>query len=514
MEVSQARSTRKTARTLDDAQRLTVHVAGHVGLKQSLTPEGFLFCTDVPVARVGEMLYAGTELPLEPGRDGLIRVSRGAAELFDPVFLSSLNGKPVVDLTSSDQDSSRGDHPEDDVTPENWNDLACGMMLNARPGQPPYNDCVIADLLITNKAAIESIRKGVRGVSLGYDAEYTQTAPGRALQRPVVANHLALTKTPRCGPVCSIGDSSMSKALRTTTALSRDSFLNRLRKAFLTKDADQFEQALGEAEGALSEGATSQPEAGGNGAVHVHVYGGEKPAGAEGGAATAAETNDEDEGAGGQKQEDDKFAALMSKLDEFGARLTKLEGGATADADGDPDTDGEGAEGDKDEDGDDEATADNDGSSGSAASNSAGSGGGMSSTTPRTGDSRALMTSFRDVIARAEIIAPGLKVGTFDAAAPRAKTVDAMCGIRRKALVQYGTTDDGRAVLKTLDCGDVSKMGCDAVAIAFNAATSRQRETNNQRTYRARDSYRPAERKGPPTPAEMNARHREVYGKK
>ena len=306
----------------------------------------------------------------------------------------------------------------------------------------------------------------------------------------------------------------MSKALRTTTALSRDSFLNRLRKAFLTKDADQFEQALGEAEGALQEGTASQPEAGGNGAVHVHVYGGEKPAGSEGGAATAAETNDEDETATQQQQENDKFAALMAKLEEFGTRLSKLEGGATADADGDPDADGEGASKDDDEDGDDEATADDDGSSGSAASNSAGSGGGMSTSTPRTGDSRALVASFRDVIARAEIIAPGLKVGTFDAAAPRKKTVDAMCGIRRKALMQYGTTDDGRAVLKTLDCGDVTKIGCDAVAIAFNAATSRQRETNNQRTYRARDSYRPAERKGPPTPAEMNARHREVYGKK
>lgn len=494
-----------TARTLDDARGLTVHVAGHLGLKQSLTPEGFLYCSDVPVARVGDMLYAAGELPLEPGRDQLIRVSRGSAELFDPVFLSSLNGKPVVDLSAVEAgDSSRGDHPENDVTPDNWGELACGMMLNARAGQPPFNDCIVADLLITRKAAIDSIRSGTRGVSLGYDAEYTQTAPGRALQRPVVANHLALTKTPRCGPVCSIGDSSMSKTttLRATTAVSRDSFLARIRKAFLTKDADQFEQALSEAEGQLGDangGAAGGGE--GGGAVHVHVYGGEKPAG-------SAETETKDEGE--PEKPADPMAEIKAMLTDFGARLSKLEGGATADADGDPDADGEGAAGDKDEDGDDEATEtkDEDGADKDDKDEK------DKPMAGKTGDSRSLEVSFRDVVARAEIIAPGLKVGTFDSKLPRAKMIDAMCGVRRKALVQFGKTDEGSAMLRTMDCANPAALGCEAIAIAFNAATTRQRESNNTRTYRSGDSYRPQTRKGPPTPAEMNALHRAHYAKK
>lgn len=512
------------ARTGDDAQRLTVHVAGRVGLKQALTPEGFLLCSDVPVARVGEMLYAMGELPLESGRDGLIRVSRGSAELFDPVFLSSLNGKPVVDLQALGIDSENGDHPEEDVTPENWKDLAVGMMLNARPGQPPQNDCIVADLLITSKAAIESIRSGTRGVSLGYDAEYLQTAPGRALQRPVVANHLALTKTPRCGPVCSIGDSSMSKnsaALRSTTAVSRDSFWNRIRKAFNTKDAEALESAIGEAESAISEGASSSGngEVAGGGAVHVHVYPSDKQADG-----ATAETKDVD-GEGEGEKPADPMAEIKAMLTSFGERLTKLEGGgATADAEGDPDADGEGAAEDRNEDGDDmpEETGDSDGSSG--AGSTAGEGSMMGRTAAavtggstgsgKTGDSAALAASFRDVIARAEIIAPGLKVVTFDAKAPRRKTIDAMCGIRRKALQKFATTDDGRAVLSTLDCGDLSKAGCETVAIAFNAAAMRKREMNNTRAYASRDSYRSTERKGPPTPAEMNEINRAFYKKK
>lgn len=493
-----------TARTLDDAGALKIHVAGRLGLKQHLTPEGFLYCCDVPVARVGEMLYADGELPLEAGRDRLIRVSRGSAELFDPTFLSSLNGKPVVDLSATGSDSSRGDHPDDDVTPENWNELAVGMMLNARPGQPPHNDCVMADLLITNKAAIESIRGGTRGVSLGYDAEYTQTAPGRALQRPVVANHLALTKTPRCGPICSIGDSSMSKtttaALRTTTAVSRDSFWNRIRKAFNTKDAEALENAIGEAESALSDGAVAPGGAESAGAVHVHVYG-NKP---DDGGASAAETKDEAE----PEAAADPMKAINDTLAAINARLDKLEGGSTVDADGDPDANGEGAAGDRNEDGDDKATdtKDEDGADDPDKKDDM--------PPQKTGDSRSLEVSFRDVVARAEIIAPGLKVGTFDSKAPRAKTVDAMCGIRRKALKTFSKTDDGATMLRTMDCMNVDKMGCEAVAIAFNAATTRQRESNNTRTYRSGDSYRPQTRKGPPTPAELNALHRAHYAKK
>ena len=38
------------------------YTVSKLGPKRSLTPEGYLLCQDVPVARTGEMLYAEGEL--------------------------------------------------------------------------------------------------------------------------------------------------------------------------------------------------------------------------------------------------------------------------------------------------------------------------------------------------------------------------------------------------------------------------------------------------------------------
>ncbi|MCT9017197.1 DUF2213 domain-containing protein, partial [Cupriavidus gilardii] len=67
----------------------TVH---RLGPKRALTPEGFLLCEDVPVARTGEMLYGPGEVPVEPGPDGLIRISRTPDEVFRPETLASCIG--------------------------------------------------------------------------------------------------------------------------------------------------------------------------------------------------------------------------------------------------------------------------------------------------------------------------------------------------------------------------------------------------------------------------------------
>ena len=90
--------------------------AERLGPNQSTTPEGFLICKDVPVAKIGDLVYAAGELPLEAGPDGLIRVSRTSEDLFSPTFMASLIGKPVVDMLSVGQGAG-GDHPSEDVTP-------------------------------------------------------------------------------------------------------------------------------------------------------------------------------------------------------------------------------------------------------------------------------------------------------------------------------------------------------------------------------------------------------------
>ena len=71
------------ARTLDDARGLAVHTTGALGLKQALTPEGFLLCEDVPLARPGEMIYGPDETPIEAGPDGITHITRTLDELLE-----------------------------------------------------------------------------------------------------------------------------------------------------------------------------------------------------------------------------------------------------------------------------------------------------------------------------------------------------------------------------------------------------------------------------------------------
>ena len=80
-----------------------------LGARQSVTNDGFLLCEGVPIARIGQLLYAAGEVPVEPGRDGIIRIERTPEEVFRPETLASFEGKPVT-----------MDHPAEFVTPDTW----------------------------------------------------------------------------------------------------------------------------------------------------------------------------------------------------------------------------------------------------------------------------------------------------------------------------------------------------------------------------------------------------------
>lgn len=159
------------------------------------TPEGFLVCIGVPIARTGEMLYGETELPLEGDDKGRIVISRSEDEVFRPETMASFEGKPIT-IT----------HPKDFVTPESWKHLAKGTMQNVRRGEGDLSDSLIADLLITDKDAINLVKNGLREVSCGYDADYTQVEEGRANQTNIVGNHLALVDKGRAGSTYAIND--------------------------------------------------------------------------------------------------------------------------------------------------------------------------------------------------------------------------------------------------------------------------------------------------------------------
>ncbi len=87
------------------------HLEERLGENQGLTPEGFLLCENVPIARTGLMMYGAGEIHvngefLDGDDKGLIRVTRHEDDVFHPRTLSSFEGKSVTD-----------DHPPEGVDP-------------------------------------------------------------------------------------------------------------------------------------------------------------------------------------------------------------------------------------------------------------------------------------------------------------------------------------------------------------------------------------------------------------
>lgn len=248
---------------------------GQIGAKRSLTPEGFLVCHDVPIARVGQQIYSAYEVPVEANMVGEIFIDRTAEEVFREETIASFNGKPVTI-----------EHPAEFVSPDNWRTLSAGVTMNARAGAGIDADVILADLLLTDREAIRLVTEDdIREVSAGYEADYEQIEPGRGVQRNIIANHVALVAMGRCGSRCAIGDQDMAK---------KPHWMDRIRTAFKSKDEASMEEALKEAK--TGDADEDEDE--------------DKPA--KTGDAAAA------------------FDAIMKRLDTMDARITTL---ATRDAD-------------------------------------------------------------------------------------------------------------------------------------------------------------------------------------
>lgn len=72
------------------------------------TPEGFLICHDVPIARIGQQEYFAGELGLDGDPDRLVQVQRRPEDVFDPAAVASFEGKDVTQ-----------NHPPERLMPEN-----------------------------------------------------------------------------------------------------------------------------------------------------------------------------------------------------------------------------------------------------------------------------------------------------------------------------------------------------------------------------------------------------------
>ena len=444
-----------------DKEAPEVHTVQKIGRTQALTPEGFLLCTDVPVARIGTMVYGPKETPISVHRaSGVAYVTRDAEALFADTTLSSAHGKAIVN-----------EHPDVDVHPGNWKELAKGVMLNPRRGVGDDAGLMIADFLVMDAATIRDVQAGKREVSLGYEADYEQTGEGEGRQTNIIVNHVALVDRGRCGPRCAIGDhattSLKEKSMGTKTRRRiSDKALESLRKVF--RDAEEELNALGNAglDGEGMEGDHPEPDGDEDG-THIHIHND----------APMAHT-----GSGEEDPYEQRFQAIEQALQQI---MDMLGGGEQQGGEEPPMPQAEEGGEPVEARGHDEGMADlpdGGGSNDDGGMLDGGTEGENTRDRATVGDSAALERSFRELVADAEILIPGFRVPTFDSRVQRAVTIDSMCNLRRGVLDHLSSTQSGKAIVDNVMPGGrtLDKLTCAEAAVVFKAAAGAQRIVNNR----------------------------------
>lgn len=206
--------------------RIRITDAAIIPARMEDTPEGFLICRDVPLARTGEQTYYAGELPGIPARGGQIIAIRDEDEVFSPESIESFRGKVFTD-----------DHPDEDVTAENFRPLIRGAIMNPRRGEGAQADKLLGDIIVYDPKTIAKIKSGKREISNGYDADYEIIEPGRARQINIRGNHVSLVDEGRCGPACAIRD-------RKITMPKKLSWKDRLFAALRSTDEDERQELL------------------------------------------------------------------------------------------------------------------------------------------------------------------------------------------------------------------------------------------------------------------------------
>ncbi|HEE6439126.1 TPA: DUF2213 domain-containing protein [Acinetobacter baumannii] len=432
---------KKKTKSKATVDRSNFYTTGQLGRTRETTPEGYLLCRDVPLARIGKLLYADGEVPVTADNSGLIIIERGEDVLFDPRTIASFEGKPVTD-----------DHPKGWVTPENWKKLSNGTAHDVRRGEDEDSDCLVADLLITDKDMIDAVMKGKVEISLGYDADYTEISVGKGIQTNIFGNHIALVKKGRCGSRCKIGDSFMPKQSK--------GWLESLRKAKRTID-----EALEKAK------STDEED---------------------------VETKDDDEDDDGKTTDAAINRELLKTLktvqttvQTFDERLSNLEKKKTKDSESETEDDEEDGKGKETEDDILEAE--------------------QAQKLSEQGIQNHTGDSLQEVLSRAEVLVPGFKMPTFDSA----NNGPAVLNTKRNVLKQAYATEDGQKALKPFvgATPNFDTMPAYTVDAAFIGASELIKQQNNAAGVRSGISTRDFGR-APLTPAEINKRNREHWANK
>lgn len=176
---------------------MRAYFATKLSPNMSQTPNGFLICKNVPIARTGEQEYLGSELELDDERrDKIVKVIREESEVFSPETLASFEGTIFTD-----------EHPSGEVTTQNVQYLQKGFVKDVRRGEGADADKILADIIVTDPVTIvEIVNDGKREISCGYKFVCSEEN-GKIYQRQIRGNHVALVDAGRAGKDVAIKDS-------------------------------------------------------------------------------------------------------------------------------------------------------------------------------------------------------------------------------------------------------------------------------------------------------------------
>lgn len=220
----------------------TAYYGSRISDSISRTPEGFLICRDVPIARVGVQEYLGREIGQTERPEDVFKVNRPADEVFSPAAVASFEGKPVTE-----------NHPDEDVTSENYAQYIRGVVRDVRKGAGQYEGCLVADLVVHDGALVRAIQDGKREISCGYNCLWVPTGDHTLEQREIRGNHVAVVDKGRAGHGVAIHDHAMKEV----RPMAKGNILQRMWAAF-AKDADP-EEALEAAKLVNGEGKDEDP---------------------------------------------------------------------------------------------------------------------------------------------------------------------------------------------------------------------------------------------------------------
>lgn len=157
------------------------------------TPEGFLICHDVKIARTGTQNYLAREIGLDGMPERVLRVTRSAEDVFDPAAIASFEGKDVTNT-----------HPSEMIVQENQAAYSKGHAENVRR----VGDYLVADLYLKDPTLISEVKNGaMRDVSCGYYCQYEADGAGYR-QTHIRGNHIAIVPRGRAGRDVAIKDSA------------------------------------------------------------------------------------------------------------------------------------------------------------------------------------------------------------------------------------------------------------------------------------------------------------------